>query len=213
MPVAAADRNVFINCPFDADYRPLFEALIFAVVASGYTARCALEDDDAGNIRFDKLRRLIRESAWSIHDLSRTELGANALPRFNMPFELGLAMGAKYFGSKRQRRNKALILVRERHALPAYLSDLGGNDPADHRRDPTTAMRIVSRFLHATPHGRLLPGPRSYVEAFARFKTALPSIAAALDWNAAEVDPYADYRVYLQFVAAFMKTDYRVRID
>jgi hypothetical protein len=75
MPVEAVDRNVFINCPFDADYRPLFEALIFTIVASGYTARCALEDDDAGNIRFDKLRRLIRESSWSIHDLSRTELG------------------------------------------------------------------------------------------------------------------------------------------
>ena len=213
MPVEAVDRNVFINCPFDADYRPLFEALIFTIVASGYTARCALEDDDAGNIRFEKLRRLIRESSWSIHDLSRTELGANALPRFNMPFELGLAMGAKYFGSKKQRRNKALVLVRERHTLPAYLSDLGGNDPADHGGDPTTAMRVVSRFLHTTPDGRLLPGLQSYIEAFARFKTALPSIAAALDWDAAEIDPYADYRVYLQFVAAFMKSDYRVRVD
>ena len=141
-------------------------------MASGYTARCALEDDDAGNMRFDKLRRLIRESSWSIHDLSRTELGANALPRFNMPFELGLAMGAKYFGSKKQRRNKALILVRERHSLPAYLSDLGGNDPTDHGNDPGNLIRVVSRFLHVTPDGHLLPGPQSYIEAFARVQSS-----------------------------------------
>jgi len=213
MPAGAADRNVFVNCPFDADYRSLFEALIFTIMASGYTARCALEDDDAGNMRFDKLRRLIQESSWSIHDLSRTELGANALPRFNMPFELGLAMGAKYFGSTKQRHNKALILTRERHSLPAYLSDLGGNDPTDHGGDAGNVMRVVSRFLHVTPDGSLLPGPQSYTEAFARFKAALPRIAAALDWDAAEIDPYANYRVYLQFVAEFMKTDNRVRAD
>ena len=206
MPAGAADRNVFVNCPFDADYRPLFEALIFTIVLSGYNVRCALEDDDAGNIRFDKLRRLIRESSWSIHDLSRTELGTNALPRFNMPFELGLAIGAKYFGSKKQRRNKALILVRERHTLPAYLSDLGGNDPADHGGDPSSLIRVVSRFLHVTPDGHLLPGPQSYISAFAKFKETLPTIAMALDWSAAEADPLTNYRVYLLFLAEYMKT-------
>jgi hypothetical protein len=93
--LSGINRNVFINCPFDADYRASFEALLFTVMVSGYKVRCALEDGDAANIRFDKLRRLIRESPRTIHDLSRTELGENELPRFNMPFELGLAMGAK----------------------------------------------------------------------------------------------------------------------
>ena len=92
-----ARAHVFINCPFDERYRPLFEALVFAVLVSGYKARCALEDSDGANIRFDKPRRLIAASPRSIHDLSRTEIGGNELPRFNMPFELGLAMGAKYF--------------------------------------------------------------------------------------------------------------------
>lgn len=206
MPASAADRNVFINCPFDADYRDLFEALIFTIMASGYTIRCALDDDAAANIRFDKLRRLIRQSAHSIHDLSRTELGANALPRFNMPFELGLAMGAKYFGSANQRRNKALILVRERHTLPAYLSDLGGSDPTDHGNEPGNLIRVVRRFLHTTPDGHLLPGPQSYVAAFAKFKEALPAIATALEWSAAEVDPLTNYRAYLDFLAQFLKT-------
>ena len=28
MPVGEYDRNVFINCPFDDDYAPLFEAIV-----------------------------------------------------------------------------------------------------------------------------------------------------------------------------------------
>jgi hypothetical protein len=207
------NRNVFINCPFDADYRASFEALLFTVMVSGYKVRCALEDDDAANIRFDKLRRLIRESPRTIHDLSRTELGENELPRFNMPFELGLAMGAKHFGGPKLRRNTALIMVRERYALPAYLSDLGGNDPAAHGGDPHNIMRIVSRYLHTTPAGRLLPGPQSYVAGFRKFKEDLPGIAAGLEWGAAEIDPFANYRAYLLFLAEFMRTAKRVSAD
>ena len=90
--------NVFVNVPFDDKYEPLFEALVFTISACGYRVRCALEDDDSGDIRLDKLVELIRECPRSIHDLSRIEPGENDLPRFNMPFELGLALGAKNSG-------------------------------------------------------------------------------------------------------------------
>ena len=168
--LSAPDPNVFINCPFDAEYRGCFEALLFAVTVSGYKVRCALEDADAANIRFDKLKALIRDSSHTIHDLSRTEVGENDLPRFNMPFELGLAMGAKHFGGPKQSRNSALIMVRERYKLPAYLSDLAGADPAAHGGDPHAVLRIVRGYLHRTPAGKLLPGPRSYVAGFTKFK-------------------------------------------
>jgi len=99
------------------------------VMVSGYKVRCALEDDDAANIRFDKLRRLIRESPRTIHDLSRT------------------------------------------------------------------------------------PGPQSYVAGFRKFKEDLPGIAAGLEWGAAEIDPFANYRAYLLFLAEFMRTAKRVSAD
>lgn len=118
-------RNVFINVPFDDAYAPLFDALVFAVMACGYRVRCALEADDSGDIRLDKLVALIRKSACSIHDLSRINLGENDLPRFNMPFELGLAMGAKRFGAPGRRRDRIKIMVEQPYRLPAYLSDLG----------------------------------------------------------------------------------------
>lgn len=69
--------NVFVNCPFDTDYKPIFDAIVFAVFDCGYVARCALEIDDASQVRIDKIARIIAESKFSIHDISRTELTFN----------------------------------------------------------------------------------------------------------------------------------------
>ena len=198
------NRNVFVNCPFDAEFRPCFEALLFAITASGYKARCALEDADGANIRFDKLRKLIRESRRTIHDLSRIELGVDALPRFNMPFELGLAIGAKYFGGPKLRRNSALIMVRKDYILNAYLSDLGGNDPVAHNDNPHEVIRAVTRYLHTSPQGKVLRGAQSTIARFERFKETLPTMAAALERAHSEVDPFKDYRVYLALLTEFV---------
>ena len=43
---AAYDENIFLNCPFDDAYKPIFEALVFAAFDCGYVPRCALEADD-----------------------------------------------------------------------------------------------------------------------------------------------------------------------
>lgn len=29
------DENVFINCPFDTDYEPIFNAVVFATLSAG----------------------------------------------------------------------------------------------------------------------------------------------------------------------------------
>src|SRR2546423_1811537 len=110
MPRARLRRDplaVFVNAPFDPAYDPMLEALVFTICASGYRARCALEENDSGDIRLDKLVRLIGESTRSVHDLSRIrplEDGKD-LPRFNMPFELGMAMGARRFGPSHRNDN------------------------------------------------------------------------------------------------------------
>ena len=181
--------------------------MLFTIAASGYKARCALEDADGANIRFDKLRKLIRESRRTIHDLSRIELGTNALPRFNMPFELGLAIGAKYFGGTKLRKNSALIMVRKDYVLNAYLSDLGGNDPVAHNDSPNEVIRAVTRYLHATPQGRVLRGAQSTIARFERFKETLPVMAAALGRARSEVDPIKDYRVYVALLTEFVEME------
>jgi hypothetical protein len=197
--------NVFINCPFDDNYRACFEALVFTITASGYRVRCALEEEDGGDVRFDKLCRLIDESDRSVHDLSRVELGDNDLPRFNMPFELGLVLGARRFGGRRQRVKSALIMVAEKYRLPAYLSDLGGNDPAAHGGNPERIIAIVRRYLHSTPQGVVLPGPQKFTSRFHQFQRDLPKIAAQYEIGDGEVHPLEDYRTYVWCMGEFLK--------
>jgi hypothetical protein len=36
-------RPVFLNCPFDDEYRSLFEAIVFTIHLCGFSCRCALE--------------------------------------------------------------------------------------------------------------------------------------------------------------------------
>jgi hypothetical protein len=202
-----ANRNVFINCPFDREFAPCLAALVFTITACGYIARCALEDRDGAKIRFSKLAKLIGECRHSVHDLSRVELNINDLPRFNMPFELGLVLGAKHFGTKAQRGKSALIMVRRQFVLSEYLSDLAGNDPAAHADDAREVVRIVSRYLHRTPDNQPLPGgPRWLFEKFQLFQTeGLPRSATAANRTGQECDPLDDFLIYRNFVVAFLE--------
>jgi hypothetical protein len=97
---AAPSASVFISCPFDREYQPLFDAIVFCVVACGFEPRCTLELTDAGEVRIENIYRLIDQRHHGIHDISRTEVRDQPyqLPRFNMPLELGIFLGAKRGG-------------------------------------------------------------------------------------------------------------------
>ena len=101
------NRDIFINCPFTSDYTPFFEAITFATIYCGFSPRCALETDDASENRFQKICDIIADCRLGIHDISNTKLDRNnRLPRFNMPLELGLFLGAKRFGTKSLKSKK-----------------------------------------------------------------------------------------------------------
>ncbi len=92
MPEALRSNDVFINCPFDDGYRPLFNALVFVIYDLGFVARCAREADDSGEVRLAKIERIIEQCKYGIHDISEVSLDVvNHLPRFNMPLELGIS--------------------------------------------------------------------------------------------------------------------------
>ena len=93
------NKSVFINCPFDSAYEPLFRGLVFAVRHMNLVPKSALDASDVGQPRFDKILDLIENCKYSIHDISRTEIDPDyGLPRFNVPFELGLDLGCKRSG-------------------------------------------------------------------------------------------------------------------
>ncbi len=90
------DRSVFINCPFDPEYQTYLDALIYAVLCSGFEPRSAVEEEAHTDLRLDRIVTSLAQSRLSIHDLSRSQgEGKSNLARFNMPFELGMAMALK----------------------------------------------------------------------------------------------------------------------
>jgi len=83
--ISSAAPAIFINCPFDSTYRPLFHAIIFAVMTLGFKPRCALERDSGTKERLKKILEIIHSCQFGIHDLSfmRVDPGTK-LPRYNM---------------------------------------------------------------------------------------------------------------------------------
>jgi len=85
-------------------------------MTAGLFARCALEASDSGEARIDKILAIIAKCKFGIHDISRTELSKKTkLPRFDMPLELGLFLGAKTFGPRGARAKVCLILDRQKY--------------------------------------------------------------------------------------------------
>lgn len=182
MEPSSYERSIFINCPFDSDYQPLFRALTFAVLDCGFLARCALEADDGGEVRIAKIHRIIRDSRHGIHDISRTELDpVNGLPRFNMPLELGLFLGAREFGNGLQKHKRALILDVDRYRYQKFCSDIAGQDIKAHHGDPGEAIRAVRHWLATALDGSvLLLSAAAMAERYQEFIRDLPSTCKRL---------------------------------
>ena len=187
-------NSVFVNCPFDAEYVPLFRALVFAIEFCGFQTRCALEADDSGETRAAKLLRVIGESRYGIHDISRTESNADGLPRFNMPYEFGLFVGFKAGGVAKQARKALLVLDREPYRYQKFLSDIAGQDIRHHGNEPDSLIASVRAWLqNQLGATRELPGGVYIVERYAEFRTDTHKLLRELRKSAAELDNFFDF--------------------
>ena len=206
MPANDYEKNVFLNCPFDPKFKTLLEAIVFTIHDCGFIARSALEADDGSEIRIAKIYRLIECCGFGIHDLSRTELdAANELPRFNMPLELGLFLGAKRFGSATQQRKNCLILDKEPYRYQRFCSDIAGQDVRAHGDDPDTAIALVRDWLRtgSSGSGIRMPGSAKIQERYAAFRLDLPLMADELDWDPDELI----YNDYTNLIASWLQTN------
>jgi hypothetical protein len=134
--------SVFLNVPFDANYRRLFVAMVVGVTAHGAIPRCVLELPSSAD-RLKRLRRLIRVCSISFHDLSRvtsTRTTHGLVPRFNMPFELGLAMASP--------SAKCFLFEERPYRLQVSLSDVNGTDPLIHHADPLELLARIRDALY-----------------------------------------------------------------
>jgi hypothetical protein len=189
------NRNVFINCPFDENYLPLFRAVIFTIQDIGFTARCALEASNAGNARIEKILTIVGDCKYSIHDLSRTQLDkTHRLPRFNMPLELGIDLGCKRFGSGHEQEKVVLVMDIEPFRYQKFISDISGQDVYAHAGTQSGVINVVREWLRPEldPKRVIIPSGAEILSRLSDFKTALPNICTTLHWDADKLG-FMDY--------------------
>jgi hypothetical protein len=131
-------QRVFLNVPYDKQFERTYLAYVMALSAMGFLPRATL--GIGGNRRLDRIASLIESCSYSIHDLSRVQLNrAPRTPRFNMPFELGVAVA----WARTNRQHGWLVFESVERRLAKSMSDLDGTDPYIHDGTVRGVMREV----------------------------------------------------------------------
>jgi hypothetical protein len=167
---AGRHMSVFINCPYDSEYLPIFDAVVFATICCGFLPRCAIESGCTAIPRMDRITEAILASKYSIHDLCRCRGEGNAnLARFNMPLELGVSM-AQRFAPGGTANHDWLLLVPRGSEYVRFLSDLAGFDPKQHDGNLETVIPAVMSWLATRPDAVEVPTPLEVLEALPAFQ-------------------------------------------
>jgi len=166
--VPSYERSVFLNCPFDDAFAPLFHAAVLTIAALGFTPRCARETEGESDPRMDRIARGLKESKYSIHDLSRFQgEGPDNLSRFNMPLELGMALSMRYQGKTSGTLHNWVALVPHGFVHQRFISDLAGFDPPAHEQTPISIIKAISGWLTIQPdYSPPAPSARTILEAY-----------------------------------------------
>jgi len=200
------EDNVFINCPFDKQYKPIFNAIVFAIHDAGFIARCGLEVIDSGKTRLETLISIIAECKYGIHDISRTEVsGKSSLPRFNMPFECGLFWGCFEYGGKRHTDKRTLVLDSEEYRYRASLSDIAGQDIQVHGNNARVAMNKIRSWLNADSGRTTIPGGQAIWDHYVLFQKELPQILKRVGITRAELDTPEYYPDYVACIVNWLR--------
>ena len=116
----------FLNIPYDRQFENLYLAYIVGLTALGFVPRATL-GFPRDSRRLERIFNLIQSCQFSVHDLSRIELDRRPprSARFNMPFELGLAVA---WASLSPRQHVWVGCDAVQHRPLKSISDLNGTD-------------------------------------------------------------------------------------
>jgi len=115
--------------------------LIAGLCAFGLRPRATLEILSPTR-RLDRILELISACRYSFHDLSRVQLSGGA-PRFNMPFEVGLAVATARWRPAHQ----WFLLEAHPYRIQRTLSDLSGTDAYIHGDGPRRLLIALTDAL------------------------------------------------------------------
>lgn len=141
---------VFLNIPYDEKFEPLCLAYIAGLCGFGLIPRAVLEIPESER-RLNRILSLIRHCRISFHDLSRVELDLKRprTPRFNMPFELGLAVAWQW---RADPGHRYFVFEANGRRAEKSLSDLKGTEIYAHGGKPRGLLRELTDVLVRQPH-------------------------------------------------------------
>jgi hypothetical protein len=165
--VGVTQNEVFLNLPYDQKFRSLYLAYIAGLVHLGFIPRVTL-GLPGGARRLDKILEQIRRCRYSIHDISEVRLDRSppfSTPRFNMPFELGLAVAWEKANPK---KHKWFVFEAKAYRVQKSLSDLNGTDPQIHDGHASGVMRELSNVFRRPRHQPTVPEMMGTFNAISR---------------------------------------------
>ncbi len=137
MPKKRVEKDaVFLNIPYDRRFERLYVAYVVGLTTLGFVPRCTL-GMPSDSRRLKRISDLIKRCRYSIHDLSRVQRDRGA-PRFNMPFELGIAVA---WATQNSTRHSWVAFEEEQYRPLRSISDLNGNDFHIHEGTVVGVMR------------------------------------------------------------------------
>jgi hypothetical protein len=163
--------DVFLNIPYDKQFQHLCVAYVCGVSAFGFFPRVTLEIP-GGARRLDRIFKLIQSCRYSIHDLSRVELDPQSprTPRFNMPFELGLAVAWEKLGKK---NHTWFVFEEKARRLSKSLSDIAGSDEYIHG---ATISGVFRELCSAFVRPGMQPSVQQMKDIYRQVAKGLPEI-------------------------------------
>ena len=164
---SVTQNAVFLNIPYDQKFRSLYLAYIAGLVHLGFVPRVTL-GLPGGVRRLDKILEQIRGCRYSIHDLSRIGLDRNppfATPRFNMPFELGLAVA---WEKLHPTKHAWFVFEAKVHRVQKSLSHSNGTDPQIHGGQVSGVMRELSNVFRRPRNQPTVPEMMSTFNTISR---------------------------------------------
>lgn len=172
MPKLRVEQDsVFLNIPYDTRFQPLYLAYIVGLTELGLTPKATLAIPGGRN-RLDRIFELIQSCRYSIHDLSRVQLNKKPppTPRFNMPFELGLAIA---WSKLNPARHTWFVCESVERRAQKSISDLNGTDLNVHDGSPEGVMReLCNAFVRRESR----PSVPQMVQSYKALIRVLPTI-------------------------------------
>src|SRR6266702_204684 len=166
--------SVFINIPYDKQFEKLYLAYIVGLVELGLTPNITLGITD-GTARIDRIFELLKSCRYSVHDLSRVEIDRKPppTPRFNMPFELGLAFA---WSRLTPANHDFFVFESVNRRAQKSLSDLSGTDFNIH---DCTAKGIMRELRNAFARRENRPTVPRMMESYKELIRSLPALRKA----------------------------------